>query len=240
MSRIKRHLTYANVMVTILAVLVIGGGGTFALAAGGTKAIKKVVASLAPGLSVRHASSADNATNATHAANADHAVNADNASNAAAVAAGAVGTSQVGLIPAARVNHHDFQAVPNSGITVLTFDEETFDNDNLHSTTSNTNRMVAPVAGLYQVNVQARWQSAGTGTSCEIRLIQHVVGVTTPVVGTSSPACTAAIPVSTISTLVHLRAGDYMDVDAQQNSTGTINISGGDDILSFSMAWLGP
>jgi hypothetical protein len=81
LHKIRPKLTYSNVISTLCLFLLLGGG-TVAIAASNTKAIKKVVQSLAPGLSVNHANSADSATNANHATSADHATNADSAANA--------------------------------------------------------------------------------------------------------------------------------------------------------------
>lgn len=69
-DRIRQKLSYANVMVTILAVIVLGGGA-IAVAGSNTKTTKKIVRRLAPTLSVNHAKSADSAANASHAADSD-------------------------------------------------------------------------------------------------------------------------------------------------------------------------
>lgn len=57
---LRSKLTYSNVVSTICLAILVGGGT--AIAASNSKAIKKVVTSLAPGLSVNHSKSADSAT----------------------------------------------------------------------------------------------------------------------------------------------------------------------------------
>lgn len=63
LARVRSKLTYANVVSTLCLFIVLGGGA-YAVGSGNIKAVKKVVRSLAPRLSVGHASKADSATNA--------------------------------------------------------------------------------------------------------------------------------------------------------------------------------
>jgi hypothetical protein len=79
-------------VVAIVALfLALGGSGYAALSGKDKKAVKRIAANQitasAPGLSVKHAGSADSATNAGHAGSADSATNAGHASTADSAAA---------------------------------------------------------------------------------------------------------------------------------------------------------
>src|SRR5262245_1591979 len=79
-GRIRGAISPALV-ISVIALVVAIGGGTFAIASSQSKQEKKiatkVVRKLAPSLSVTHAKTADRATTAATAARADSAGNAD-------------------------------------------------------------------------------------------------------------------------------------------------------------------
>lgn len=56
-------------------------------------------------------------------------------------------------------------AVPNSsGGTLITFDSEIYDTDNMHSTVSNTGRVTFTTAGLYRISIQISMPTATYST----------------------------------------------------------------------------
>jgi hypothetical protein len=73
-SSVMRHKPSPAFIISVIALIVAVGGGTFAIAASDKKKDKKiankVVTKRAPGLSVLHAKTADNATNADNATSA--------------------------------------------------------------------------------------------------------------------------------------------------------------------------
>jgi hypothetical protein len=85
MSRIRSHLSYANVMATIAVFIALGGSGYAALNGKDKKKVKGIadqeIAALAPGLSVAKATNADEAANASHADNSANAANSDKLDN---------------------------------------------------------------------------------------------------------------------------------------------------------------
>lgn len=88
-----RQLPSPALAISVLALVVAVGGGTFAIASSRkstTKIVTKIVRKLAPKLSVNHAKTAD------HATNADHAGSADSATTAGTVSDGAVTTAKLG------------------------------------------------------------------------------------------------------------------------------------------------
>ena len=76
-----RRVSSPALVISVIALVVAIGGGTFAIASSDNKQdkkiAKKVVNKLAPSLSVKHATTADRASTATTATRADSAGNAD-------------------------------------------------------------------------------------------------------------------------------------------------------------------
>lgn len=82
------------------------------------------------------------------------------------------GSDQALFVPAARAYRNTNQAIAAANFSELLFDKEDFDNAGIHSTVTNTGRMVAPKAGVYEVTFQyALFQ----GTSSTTGLNQAVI-----------------------------------------------------------------
>lgn len=134
---------------------------------------------------------------------------------------GTGGYRQAGVAIAARVYNSGNLSIAHNTVTALTFDSERFDTDGLHSTASNTSRLTAPVAGIYFVSGNIRWAANGTGR----RDLYIVVNGTTTVAADSRPPVSGADPIDqSISTLVNLAAGDYVELQVYQSSGGALNV----------------
>lgn len=64
----------------------------------------------------------------------------------------------------ARVSNAGNLSIPNGVFTLLTYDTEQFDTDNIHSLVLNTGRLTAQTAGKYIITAAARFDGNGTGT----------------------------------------------------------------------------
>ncbi|MEV6833470.1 hypothetical protein AB0N17_02895 [Streptomyces sp. NPDC051133] len=112
------------------------------------------------------------------------------------------------------------QSVTSSSWTALTLDTEQVDSYGGHSTSSNTSRYIAQVAGVYAVCGVASWASSATGvrgTRLHVNgsVVQGSAQMTLPS-GDSGSAI--ATPVRT----VRLAAGDYVEVAGWQSSGGAL------------------
>jgi hypothetical protein len=85
---------------------------------------------------------------------------------------GAVGSTVLGVINggsgvattnAVHVFNSADEAITNNSETAVTFDSELHDSNSMHSTASNTDRLVAPIAGVYQICAAISWASNATG-----------------------------------------------------------------------------
>ncbi|HXV84229.1 MAG TPA: hypothetical protein VEG60_30635 [Candidatus Binatia bacterium] len=103
----------------------------------------------------------------------------------------------------------------------LTFNSERWDTANLHES-ANPGRLKAPVAGKYYIFANITWESPiGSGVfGLRLRLNGKTVIAEQSVPNTAAPF---RISMS-VGTLYALTAGDYVEVQAFQNSGGSLMI----------------
>lgn len=126
---------------------------------------------------------------------------------------------------------------------VMTFDAESWDTDTtaMHSTSSNSSRVVAVTPGLYSVNFQVSFPANATG-------VRYVVlrknanatsggGSLVALARQQSASATGSSYVgSTID--VSLAANDYLEVFAMQNSGGSLTTNTGVNATYLQMRWV--
>jgi len=135
---------------------------------------------------------------------------------------GAVTPAKVAALPAARVYNSANQSIPgNAAFTTLTFNTERFDTAGLHRTDLDASRITAPTAGLYELTINISWETNATGAR-ELNLRKNGVDIVARdvVKPTDAPNSTE----QSITTLVSLAAGDYVEVVLRQNSGAALNI----------------
>lgn len=149
-----------------------------------------------------------------------------------------VGPDAISSLPSARVYNSAALTIATGGVgTSLTFDSERFDTRSLHSTSANTGRLTAPVAGLYVITAQIEWAANGVG---ERDLILNLNG-TTNIARSLHPTTAVGTTAQSISTLYKLAANDYVQVVVRQTSGGNLNVTAsGNYSPEFSMSWLHP
>ena len=134
---------------------------------------------------------------------------------------------------AARVYNSSGQTIGNASWTALTFNSERFDNAGLHSTSSNTSRLVAPVAGDYVITGVVRWNNNDTG----LRGIAVRLNGTTFI--SESLVYTSSVHTSNTAGIYHLAENDYVELMVYQSSGGNLNtIVSGNISPEFAMARL--
>ena len=162
---------------------------------------------------------------------------ADGSVTSAKIAAGAVGVSKFGTIPAVRASVGDTpQTIPNNLVTNVNFDAETFDTASLHSTTTNNHLVTAPVAGVYQITGNVRWDANATG----VRFVDISATSGGRIASVYHLANTSATDQS-VSAAYALAAGDSVFLEVFQTSGGNLDlIKNGTDNPNLSMVWIGP
>jgi hypothetical protein len=160
------------------------------------------------------------------------------------IAARAVTPAKIGPVPAVVVTNTADVSIPGDGShNMLSFDTDQVNIDGVHSITTNSSRLTAPIDGLYQVHGEANWAGGGSGGFEELEIYVNNfaarVGVTAiPVTATSGAA-------EGVSALVHLHAGDYVILVARQTTGSAVTIrgttsEGAPDTPEFDMHWVAP
>lgn len=104
---------------------------------------------------------------------------------------------------------------------LLTFNTEDFDTANMHSTSSNTGRLTAPVAGVYFMHAEGHFGNNAVGYR---RLELRLDGATTISTTQIAPSGGAVGTNMAVSTMYSLSAGAYVECWAFQNSGGNLDI----------------
>lgn len=125
--------------------------------------------------------------------------------------------------PFCRVTRAGDQAIANNTTTMVAFDAEFYDFGGMHSTVTNNSRITIPTGegGYYMAGCLVRWDSSATG-SRNVSIIKN---------GSEYLARDRVDATSTSVTMhgcttgpVPLAAGDYIQVEVQQDSGGSLDL----------------
>jgi hypothetical protein len=119
------------------------------------------------------------------------------------------------------------QSIPNAfgGGTPLTFGDPggiVVDSYNGHSTSTNPTRYVAQVAGWYLVEGRSGWAPSATG----LRIAGTSVNGAVQKYGTSAPVG-GSNWLASVSDILYLNVGDYVELLGYQTSGGALNTNSG-------------
>jgi acid phosphatase family membrane protein YuiD len=129
--------------------------------------------------------------------------------------------------PRCRARRGSNQSIANTTETAITLPTEDFDSDNFHSTVTNTNRMTIPtgMGGQYLIAAVIVWQSNATGwRQCLIRVNGSNAGVAN-LEGTTQQAANGITTRQSVTTILPLSAGNYVEIAANHNSGAARNIT---------------
>ena len=150
-----------------------------------------------------------------------------------------VTTSKLASGPAARVASTATTAVPTGAAFVaLPFNLETFDVSGMHNPTTNTSRLTIATAGLYMVGASVMWAASPKHPEVSLRVTS---GATVRMAARVSQAGEAVVADQSVSTLVYLKAGDYVEVVVRQTGAASVNVLAQTalDKPAFWATWVG-
>lgn len=110
-------------------------------------------------------------------------------------------------------------AVSNSFWQVITLNSERFDDNSMHSTSTNTSRLTATVAGRYFINAQIRWASNATGW----RGVRIRLNATTEIAKVQADAASVST-IQNVTTLYNLAADDYVEMECFHTRGSSLDI----------------
>ena len=153
------------------------------------------------------------------------------------LATGVVTPAHFGAIPTVKVSRCCLlDDVPGDGTPyALPFSAEEFDVGEMHEA-ANPTRLTAPVGGVYLVVANVHWPLGAPGFR-EIEIVQNgFFHRAREFDGTPEPSSPTS---QTLSVLVKLSAGSYLELEGRQNSGGPLTVS---TVFpaNFSMTWVAP
>lgn len=138
--------------------------------------------------------------------------------------------------PACRVYHNANQSIPTGVLTALAFNSERYDTDTMHSTVTANGRITFKTAGLFMFGANLEW--ATDSTSFRFAVIR--LNGTTVVSNILGPPAAGVATVQAMVGTYKFAINDYIEVLAQQNSAGAINVSAiANSSPEFWATWIG-
>ena len=133
-----------------------------------------------------------------------------------------------------RVTKSATQSITTSTETSLTFDQESFDTDSLHDNATNNSRLTASVTGKWIVNGTVQFAANNTGYR-QAKILKN--GTTVYAHERSLTNTAGDDSMVSLTDIVDLAAGDYVELTVFQNSGGGLNVQTA--ATSFSMVLVG-
>ena len=130
--------------------------------------------------------------------------------------------------PTCAIYSSSAQSVSTNTVTALTADSERFDNDSMHSTSSNTSRITIQTEGRYLLGCVVRFAFFA---AVQPRLVQfRFNGNASTVVnvgqlGSVPDTVTVRDTIISGATAEVFTAGDYIEVTARQETGGSLNVT---------------
>lgn len=138
--------------------------------------------------------------------------------------------------PACRVYHNAAQSIPHNTPTILAFNSERFDTDTMHDTATNNSRITIKTAGLFHVQANVEWASAGGNSTRLVTLLLN--GATT--IGQAQIDGATGTQAMLVSSLYKFAVNDYIQVRVYHFQGGAVNLnSAGAYSPEFSAVWVG-
>ena len=161
----------------------------------------------------------------------------DGSLTGADLAPGAVTPSRISGVPSVRAFNSADEAIPTGAFTSLTLNSERFDATGMHRTDIDTSRITIATAGIYLVTGDVTWLNAPGGRELNVRkngttIVARAVQAADPGANTSDQSLT---------TLVQLAAGDYVELVVRQNAGAPVTIAAASEYSpEFSAVWVAP
>lgn len=126
----------------------------------------------------------------------------------------------LGHVPTARVYNSAAIDIVTATPTALTFNSEWWDNDDIHSTATNTDRLTAPVTGIYLVIVSIEWEADADGY--RLLYLQKNGSIA---LNATKILTTAAPDYQSVSTIVDLDFSEYVRAIVEHSAGNNLEVT---------------
>ena len=165
----------------------------------------------------------------------------NSAVTAAKIKNGAVTTAKVGKLPGARVRDTVLTQVDSNATAAISYTAVDFNVGAVFDPATPT-RMTAPVAGRYLIIATTRWESDVDGRrtiALEVNGASQIAR--SNVSGYWQGGVVPLSPEQSAQAVYRLKAGDYVEVWAYQDTGSTLNLlTFVDNGVTFTMQWIAP
>ena len=131
-----------------------------------------------------------------------------------------------------RVYSSAAQTADNNVDQVITFNQESYDTDNMHDNSTNNSRIKATTAGKYMIVVNVEWAANGTGW--RNHYLRHSSGDTIASTRLNTVAAPSKCVVS-FTGVWNFAANEYVELKVAQNSGSTRTINNGEGVTTIAM-----
>lgn len=111
-------------------------------------------------------------------------------------------------------------SISNSAWVTVPLDSEIFDDNAMHSTSTDTGRLTATIEGRYLIVAQVRWATNSTG----FRGLRIVRGAGLSEIGKVQDDAAAVATIQSTTTIFNLAADDFVQMQVFQTSGGSLNV----------------
>lgn len=136
----------------------------------------------------------------------------------------------------ARVRKSSAQALNNDTATTLSWDTEVFDTNTLHDNATNNSRLTLNKVGTWLVGGIVQFAANATGYRCAF-IYKNGAGYSTPIRVPAASGIGTNVPFAEVVQASAIT--DYVELLAQQNSGGSLNVESGGDASFFWAIYLG-
>lgn len=130
--------------------------------------------------------------------------------------------------PRCKVYNSAAQSIGSGAFAALTWDTEEIDSDAMHSTSSNTSRLVCQTAGTYLLSGSISWASSSAGVRRGARWLKNGASSNTQVMIVPPGTGTAGVPtVHAPTVMMPLAVSDYVELAGYQDTGGALSTVAG-------------
>ena len=120
------------------------------------------------------------------------------------------------------------QTISNNQITAVTFETESFDTDGMVDISGQPTRVTIQTTGKYQIGGSCRFGDSATGNRVVFIVKNGSDRVAAQAIGPNSGSSFGTNPYMSCGNVLELTAGDYLELNVWQDSSGDLDLLGGE------------